>query len=364
MSAAAHDITVSCTDKSYDVLVGRGLIDEVGELASRAIQPSAACIVADSNVAALYGARVEKSLKAAGIPASIISFPEGERSKNSLVLFDILERIAATGLTRSGCVIALGGGVTGDMAGLAAALYMRGVPVVQVPTTLLSMVDSSVGGKTAIDLEAGKNLAGAFWQPSLVVADPDVLVTIAPSLLRDSCGEIVKHAAIADRTMLDDITESPLIDTHLDLDRICDIVARNIDIKRAVVEQDERESGLRQTLNFGHTIGHAIEASSNYRLGHGTCVGMGMMAISRASEALSWSEPGVCDAIGAALDSCGLPTTASADADTILSFALHDKKRTSEGVNLAIVDKLGHAVCRHVGSGEFERIVKMALRED
>lgn len=361
MSGDPHVIHVATPDGAYDALVGRGLLDSLGSHVASVLAPSAACIVTDSNVGPLYGARAQKSLEAAGIPTRVITFAAGEQNKRHQTLFDILERMAGEGITRDGCVIALGGGVTGDMAGLAAALYLRGIPVVQVPTSLLAMVDSSVGGKTAIDLEAGKNLAGAFLQPSLVLADPDVLVTLPRRQLRDSCGEIVKHAAIADEGMLEEITREPIVADSLDLDRLGDLIARNIDIKRSIVEIDVREAGIRQVLNFGHTMGHAIEAASGFKLGHGTCVGIGMCAMERAATALGWSADDVLPRIEAALEAQGLPLSSSVDTRTALAFAGHDKKRRGAGVNLAIVDAIGHATTRSVGFGEFERIVELGL---
>ena len=199
----------------------------------------------------------------------------------------MLGRAAAHGMDRSDLIVALGGGVVGDVAGFVAATYMRGIDYVQVPTTLLAMVDSSVGGKTAIDLPAGKNLAGAFWQPRAVIADIGCLATLSEAQFADGCGEVVKHAAIADADLFAELEATPLTLDLLksDLDRAAWLIARNVDIKRAVVAADEREAGMRKMLNFGHTIGHGIEAAERYRLGHGTCVGIGMLAMASASVA-------------------------------------------------------------------------------
>ena len=350
-------ISVETPSRAYSVLVGRDLLGSVGKLTKDACGGRVAFIVSDTNVATLYAEQVAKSLQEAGyeIAGSIID--AGEDSKNAMVWSSIVESMARAGLSRDDVVVAVGGGVVGDLAGFAAATYMRGCQVVQVPTSLLAMVDSSVGGKTAIDLAAGKNLAGSFLQPSVVIADIECLTSLSHDLLADSCGEVIKHGVIADRRMFDDLAERPIDAGELDLDRLEGIIARNIEIKRDVVDADEREHGLRQTLNFGHTIGHAVEAASDYRLGHGSSVAVGMCCMARACV-----EKGMCDAETATLiEGCvgahGLPTTVDVDPDVIYRLALADKKRHGETLNIIVPERIGHVEVREVSLHEFSSMI-------
>ena len=255
-------VPVSCASRAYEVHVGVGNLASVGPVARKAAGGERACVVTETNVGPLYAEAVKASLENAGYVASIVTFPAGEQHKRLSTLEGILEALAEEQLTRDDVVVALGGGVTGDMAGLAAAMYLRGIQVVQVPTSLLAMVDSSVGGKVAVDLAHGKNLCGFFWQPSAVVADVACLRTIEPELFRDSVGEVVKHAVLTDPDMLGLLSQKPLVSDAFAEDEVARIVAENVRIKRDVVDADEREQGLRQTLNLGHTIGHGIEAAS------------------------------------------------------------------------------------------------------
>lgn len=334
-------IHVNTPSRAYDVHVGRGLLDQTGALVREAAQGETAWVISDSNVAPLYAERVQASLATAGYRTGLTTFPAGERHKRLSTLSDLLESLAQAELSRDDVVVALGGGVTGDMAGLAAALYLRGCKVAQVPTSLLAMVDSSVGGKTAVDLEAGKNLAGAFFQPHVVVADVDCLDTLSHELLTDSCGEVIKHGVIADEALFDDVASSPINAPGYDRDRLARVIARNVEIKRDVVDADERERGLRQTLNFGHTLGHAIEAASDFRMGHGSCVACGMCCIARASVRLGWCDQSVERRIVAAVRAYGLPTDTALDHDTILHYAVHDKKRHGSTVNLVVPRSIG-----------------------
>ncbi len=350
-------IQVSTPSRSYDVLVGTEIIDDVGARTREACGGDRACVISDSNVAPLYANAVAESLRDAGYACTLQVFPAGEASKNIDTLSDLLEGLAESGLTRSDVVVAVGGGVTGDMAGLAAALYLRGCQVVQVPTTLLAMVDSSVGGKTAIDLSTGKNLAGAFFQPSLVMADVDCLDTLTPDLFADSCGEVIKHGVIADAELFESLSKTPMTSANLDSDDLVRIVSRNVEIKRDVVNEDERERGLRQILNFGHTIGHAIEAASNFELGHGSCVAAGMCCISRAAARKQWCGPDVPEHIERVVSAHGLPTDTDLDAKSIVRLALRDKKRRGDSLGIVVPEKIGHVAVRQVSPAEFEELV-------
>lgn len=352
-------VHVGAESRSYDVSVGSGVLDGLGDVAAKS-GVSRACLVTETNVGPLYADRAEASLLRAGIDvAERIVFPAGEQSKTLATLGGILEELAERGLTRDDAVIALGGGVTGDMGGLAAALYLRGIKVVQVPTSLLAMVDSSVGGKTAVDLPAGKNLVGAFWQPCAVVADVACLRTVPRELFTDSCGEVIKHAVLSDPTMLDELTQSPLNATDVDDERLVDVVTRNVQIKRDVVSADELERGLRQTLNLGHTIGHAIESASGLSLGHGSCVAAGLCMVARASARLGWSDEDTASRIVRCVAAHGLPTGSDLSPEALMSYVAHDKKRHGDAVNLVVPEKIGRAVVRRVTLDELERVVRL-----
>lgn len=359
-SSGERAVRVSAASGAYDVHVGAGVLARAGAIAREAAGGGRCCVVTETNVGPLYAEELEASLASAGYEvAPRLTFPAGEPSKNLGTLAGLLEGLAERGLTRDDVVVALGGGVTGDVAGLAAALYLRGCPVVQVPTSLLAMVDSSVGGKTAVDLRAGKNLAGAFWQPSAVVADVRCLSTVSPELFRDSCGEVVKHAVLADARMLDDLTRAPLTAPGVDEARLVDVVARNVEIKRDVVDADERERGLRQTLNLGHTLGHAIESASGFSLGHGSCVAAGLCMVSRASARMGWCSEETAARIVACVEAHGLPTGSDVPAETLMGYVGHDKKRHGDSVNLVVPVEPGRVEVRRVALGELARIVDL-----
>ena len=299
----------------------------------------------------------------AGFAAELAMFEAGEKSKTMETLSTVLERAAGAGLTRGDVIVALGGGVVGDVAGLAAATYMRGVALVQVPTSLLAMVDSSVGGKTAVNLGAGKNLAGAFWQPSAVVADIGCLGTLEDAQFADGCAEVVKHALIADAELFEELERTPLTPELLktDLARVAWLIARNIDIKRAVVVQDEREAGIRKLLNFGHSIGHGVEAAEGCRLGHGACVGIGMVAIASASVTAEICPDDVPERIARLLKAHGLSLAFDAEPECVYEEALHDKKRSGDLIELVVPRGVGAAALAPTPVDEFRRILEVGL---
>jgi len=356
----AHAIEVQTPSRAYQVRVGWGLIDQVGPL-TREVLPKAgrAHVISETNVAPLYADAVAASLREAGLEPTLQVFEAGEASKSVATLSDLLEGLAAAELSRDDLVVALGGGVAGDIGGLAAALYLRGIPVVQVPTSLLAMVDSSVGGKTAIDLAAGKNLAGAFFQPSLVLADLDCLDTLSPRQFTDSCGEVIKCGVIADADLFRDLEAAPLGLPGTEPERLAATVARCVQIKRDVVQQDEREGGIRQILNFGHTIGHAIEAANHFELGHGSSVAAGMCAVARASAARGWCAQELADRICSVVAAQGLPTDTSVDHEELLSYAVHDKKRHGSSVNLVVPEALGRVRVQRVSFQELRDLIDL-----
>lgn len=320
----------------YDILIERGLLKNCGEKIKRVVSAKKAAVISDTNVAPIYLETVEKSVKEAGIETVSYVFEAGESSKTTANLIKIVEFLAQSGLTRNDCVIALGGGVCGDMAGFSAAVYLRGIKYIQIPTTLLAQVDSSVGGKTAVDLPQGKNLCGAFWQPSLVVIDPDVLDTLPAHFFSDGMGEVIKYGCIKSKSLFEKIEKENARDI------IDDVIYECADIKRGVVERDEKEAGERALLNFGHTCGHSIEKLCNFSgVSHGEAVGIGMVMISRAGEKAGITEKGTADKIAVLLKKYGLKTETDLPVSEIVRNMAFDKKRTSAGIKLIMLRSIG-----------------------
>ena len=321
-------VTVNAS-KAYDIKIGSGLLSTLGQEANKLGKAKKIAIVSETNVFPLYGAQAEISLKAAGFEVVSFIFPAGEESKCAATYLELLNFLAANKLTRSDLIVALGGGVVGDLAGFAAATYLRGIRFIQIPTTLLAAVDSSVGGKTAIDLPAGKNLVGAFWQPSLVLCDTDTLTTLPRDVFLDGCAEVIKYGILYDENFF-----AYLESTGPGFERE-QVIARCVEMKRDVVMEDEFDTGARMKLNLGHTIGHGVEASSSFTLSHGKSVAIGMAIVSRASKCPD------NDRIIGILQQFGLPTTTETDAQTLFQYALSDKKRSGGTVNLIIPEKIG-----------------------
>ena len=322
-------VTVSAS-KTYDVKIGKGLLPHLGSEVNAVCKASKVAIVSDSNVWPLYGSAAEESLRDAGFETTNFVFPAGESSKNGDVYLQLLNFLAGNQLTRSDCIIALGGGVVGDLTGFAAATYLRGISFVQVPTTVLAAVDSSVGGKTAIDLPAGKNLCGAFYQPSLVLCDTDTLNTLPEEIFRDGCAEVIKYGVLYDPRLF-----ALLEQDGIGFDREA-VIARCVELKRDVVMEDEFDTGARMKLNLGHTIGHGIEKASGFALSHGKAVAIGMAAVCRAGNCPD------ADRIIRCLQAFGLPTAADFSPEEIYTHALSDKKRSGGTVNLVIPRSIGH----------------------
>lgn len=360
---AAYVLDIDTT-QPYQVHIGTFLLEEAGPITT-SVWPNAtrALIISDTNVGPLYAGPVKESLAAAGLETDVALFEAGESHKNIDTYSMLLERCAEQGLTRNDVIVALGGGVTGDMAGFVAATYMRGIPFVQMPTSLLAMVDSSVGGKTAIDLAHGKNLCGAFWQPKAVIADVGCLGTLDDAQFADGCGEVVKHAVIADAELFEELEKTPLTPALLktDLARVAYLIARNIDIKRAVVVADERESNMRKMLNFGHSIGHGVEAAEEFRLGHGTCVGIGMVAIASASVTAELCPEDVPERIAALLGAHGLSLDFETDNERVYAETLHDKKCAGATIDLVVPRQIGAVAIAPTPLEEFRRILEVGL---
>lgn len=338
----------------YDVIISRGILKDTGKLIADVLPKSRAAIISDDKVFSLYGKTVENSLTEAGFNAVSFTFANGEKSKNSQTYIEILEFLAENKLTRSDIIIALGGGVTGDMAGFAAATYLRGIKFVQIPTTLLAAVDSSVGGKTGINLKSGKNLAGAFHQPSLVICDTDTLSTLDSETYLDGVSEAIKCGMIAD----DDLFTKMSGDFKSNIE---EIIALCVSIKRNVVNCDEFDTGLRQLLNYGHTIGHAIEKCSSFAITHGHAVAIGMAIITNASEKNGFCESGTYEKVIATLKTCGLPTECCYTADELYNVTLSDKKRSGDSVTLVLPEKCGKCVLHKVTTEELLEYIKKGL---
>lgn len=326
----------------YDILIGEGLLKELGVRVREQCGPVRALLVTDDTVAALYLNRALDVLKKVGIGAVPFVFPAGEASKCADTWLRLLNFMASVPLDRSDAVIALGGGVTGDLAGFAAATYLRGVPLVQVPTTLLAAVDSSVGGKTAIDLDAGKNLAGAFYQPKLVLCDTSLLKTLPERIFADGCAEVIKYGMIRDPALLAAVTETSAAETAEE------VVARCVSIKRDVVQKDEFDRGDRQLLNFGHTFGHAVELQSGFAISHGSAVAIGMAMVTRATVRFGICGEECLAALTRALKKYGLPDRTGLPAEKLAETVLRDKKRTGETLRLIVPEAVGRCVIRPI----------------
>ena len=339
-----NPLTVSLPGRSYDILIERGLLDRAGEHC-RAVLPKAdkLFVVTDSTVGPLYLKRIIPPLEAAGFETAICEVPAGEGAKCAGELTRLWECMMDFGLTRTDAVIALGGGVVGDLAGFAAATILRGVDFIQIPTTLLSQVDSSVGGKVAIDLDHGKNLAGAFWQPKLVLMDPDTLDTLPDATFADGMAEVIKYGCIFDRTFFDFLAQRPSR-TQL-MEEIEHILYKCCDLKRIVVEEDERDTGNRMLLNFGHTMGHAYELAGHYQTWtHGQAVAAGMVKAAELGVAMGITPAGLPERIGVLLGCFGLPVSIPCThADYAAAIGL-DKKGAGDSISVILLEEAGRAV--------------------
>jgi 3-dehydroquinate synthase len=322
------ELHVGLGARAYPIRIEKGLLARLGsDLRQRAIAKRYA-LVADSKVAELYGDEVLDALRASSIQADLLTFPEGEASKHLGTIADLASRIARLGLDRKDGLIALGGGVTGDITGFLAASYMRGIPFIQVPTTLLAQVDSSVGGKTGVDIPEGKNLVGAFYQPRVVYIDSNVLLSLPQAELLNGLAEVIKYAVIYDRNLFTFLSQHRREILSLDLPILEEMIHVCCSIKAQVVAADEKEADLRRILNFGHTIGHAIEAASDYQLAHGSAVAMGMAAASEIAVGKGMFSRHEADQVRALIADFGLATAIPAhyDRQRIKTYLKTDKK--------------------------------------
>lgn len=349
-----RSVTVK-TSATYEVLIGSGLLQKAGEAVKKVISPCKAAIVTDSTVVHLYEETVRKSLTEAGFSVCTFVFPTGEASKNIHTLSHLLEFLAKEEMTRTDLIVALGGGVTGDLAGFGAAVYLRGIPFVQIPTTFLAAIDSSVGGKTAVDLEAGKNLAGAFYQPKLVLCDTDVLQTLPEVVFADGIAEALKYGVLGDAALFEKIAGG---DFRQDLE---EIIETCVSMKRDVVEEDEFDTGKRQLLNLGHTFGHAIEQKSHFQMTHGHAVAIGMHLIAKAAEAKGIAEKGTAAAIAKALEQNQLPKETEFSPAEVAEGTLRDKKRRGGTISFVFPKKIGACEIVKIPVKEVEALARTAM---
>lgn len=330
-------LCVDVSDKSLsEIYIENGLLSKVGELTKTVLKGKKIALISDTNVYPLYGENIKTQLENEGYKVFTYIFKAGEASKNTSELIKIVEFMAENELTREDGAVALGGGVSGDMVGFAASVFLRGIKFVQIPTSLLAQVDSSVGGKTAVDLPQGKNLCGAFHQPSLVIIDPDVLKTLSHHFFSDGMGEVIKYGCIKSASLFEKLESGDV------KDNLTEIITECVSIKRQVVENDEKEHGERALLNFGHTCGHAIEKLWNFEtVSHGEAVAIGMVMITRAGENLGITEKGTTDRLIKVLEKNDLKISDTHTDKEIISAMNGDKKRTGTGIKFVMINKIG-----------------------
>jgi len=328
---------------SYDILIGRGLLADLPDLAQAACPAPRYAVITDSHVATLYGEKLVARCRDATLQVELLEFPAGEWNKTRETWARLSDRMLAAQLGRDSAVVALGGGVVGDVAGFVAATYLRGVPYIQAPTTLLAMIDSSIGGKTGVDVPAGKNLLGAFHQPRLVVADLDLLGTLPAPQLAAGIAEAVKHGAIADADYFAFLEREHDAVTTKQPDALERLVRRSVEIKAGVVAADERETGRRAILNFGHTVAHAVESTAKFAVLHGEAVAIGMAYEARLAERLGIAAAGTADRIRRLLERYDLPLELpeSATPDDLLATMQLDKKARAGTVRFALPEVVG-----------------------
>ena len=350
------------TSSSYEIYIGKDILDRMGLLLTKYNWAGRYVIITDSTVSTLHGARVQGVLREMDLKADMIDFPAGEASKDIQTSLRIVVQLMEMGADRTSALIALGGGVVGDITGFVASIYMRGIPYIQVPTTLLAQVDSSIGGKTGIDLSTGKNILGTFYQPKGVFIDLAFLKTLKSQELKNGLAEVVKYGIIDDPELFD-ILEAKAKDIRkCKLDLLREIVIRSCRIKKGVVEIDEQERGVRRILNFGHTIGHAIETESGYTIPHGDAISMGMTASTIISERMRYLPPEDRERIIALIRAMGLPQRIpkKLSPDGIFARMKGDKKKAGDVLNFVLMKKIG---IPFVTSGVSEPLIRETIKE-
>ncbi len=347
-------IMANTNNGNYPIHIGSGSLNRLGEIASATVKGRKAFVVTDSNVAALYLEKAVQSLSSAGFTVATCTVPAGEASKSQQILFLLYDQLHEAAITRTDLVIALGGGVVGDLTGFAAATYLRGCPLIQVPTTLLSQVDSSIGGKTGINLPFGKNLVGSFYQPKAVVIDPSVLSTLPRARMAEGMAEVIKYGLIRDELLFASIERKTF-----DLEWILE---RCIRIKTTVVQNDEYDTGERMLLNYGHTLGHAVEKLTGYsEVSHGEAVAIGMVVAATIGENAGITPAGTADRIRTVLGNWQLPTSTDLPADELFRTMLSDKKKLTGKIYYVLLRRIGEAATVPMSSEELKSALEKAV---
>lgn len=344
-------VTVKGVKKPYDIIIGNNILNILPDKIKEITKAKTVVIITDDNVDRLYSDLVSELLQNAGLNAIKFVFTHGEANKTMETICNILEFMAENNVTRSDLVVALGGGIVGDVSGYAAASYLRGIDFFQVPTTFLAAIDSSVGGKTGVNLKSGKNLAGAFYQPRLVVCDTITFDTLPEEIFKEGVSEAIKYGVICDKEFFDLLSRNESL-------AIESIIERCVSIKAKIVSEDEFDTGKRQLLNFGHTIGHAIEKATDFKTSHGIAVGIGMAIISKISDCLGWSDENTHLQITRCLENNGIPTDTDVKTEELLSAMVKDKKRNGDTINLVIPQKIGNCVLKSIAVSELEEVLQ------
>lgn len=347
------------TSRRYDVLMNSGLLKDAGKLIQEIGRGEKICLVSDINVYEIFGETLVNSLEHSGFEVYKILFPPGEKTKSIFCLERILEYMAENEFSGTDLLVGLGGGVIGDLTGFAAATFLRGIDFVQIPTTLLAAVDSSIGGKTAINLKSGKNLAGAFYQPALVLFDSDTLITLPNDRYKDGMSEIIKSAMIADREFFEFIAAENIRSRQF----ITECITKAINIKSKIVKADEKDRGIRKLLNFGHTMAHAIESCSGYKISHGHAVAIGMTACARASEKLEWIKRPSSQRLSQVLEDYGINPSCPFQAHELTKAALRDKKRHGKTISLIIPLQIGECAIKEIPIENLEEFFRIGLEK-
>lgn len=347
-----YSLSINLAQKKYTIMIEKDLLADVGKHLHSNYNNKKIVVITDATVDALYGTILINSLESQGFLVSKVVIPSGEKSKSMVMLDYLYSKFVDFTLSRSDLIIAFGGGVVGDLVGFAAATFLRGVPYIQIPTTLLAQIDSSIGGKVAVNLPSGKNLVGAFYHPEAVFIDPRLLETLPLRVLRDGIAEVIKYSAISETSLFEDLSRYQ--DEQEFLANIEWIIATCCQIKQQFVEEDEKDTGVRMILNFGHTIGHAVENYFNYETyTHGEAVAIGMAHITAGSEALGITEPGTAQMLIQLIQKYGLPTTATKyDHEALLTATTLDKKNTNNGLHIILLTSMGKPLIQKIKSDE------------
>lgn len=338
--------------REYEILIENGLLEKAGEIIASKFEDRRFCIVTDDNVAPIYLDALQKSLDGCGVISESIVFNHGEGNKTMQTVEKILRFLAEKQFSRSDMLIALGGGIVGDVTGFAAAIYQRGIDFVQIPTTVLAAVDSSVGGKTGVNLDGLKNQIGAIWQPCLVICDPDTFKTLPESEYASGMAEVIKYAAICKKEL------GVSLENGIEID---EIIAQCVSIKRDIVQLDERDTGERQLLNLGHTFGHAIEKATKNAYNHGQAVAIGMIMAFRAAERLGICAVGDCERVKRLCKKYGLPTENPCSSEDLLNAMQSDKKRTGARITLVLPRSFGDTILYKTDVSSLPEIISAAM---